>query len=200
MNDKHNDQAAADEHEMDAWLAQLSRSDKKTDIDEMAVLRQIMRDAERQDALEEDVEHDWQRLRFSIKREERRMSSGVFVNLRYAVQAAMVLVAVFSVYFMLPGQEGMSPTSDMEEPVMRGKNSQTLYSRQIREDAEKMYQHLLSLGVNAKKSVAADKVEIQVNLTYPLSLELTALLQGEDIPVPRSGDLYLVYLPAAQLH
>jgi hypothetical protein len=197
MDDKH--KAATDEHEMDAWLAHLVRSDDNPEVDEMAALRQIMVDAERQDGLDEEIEHDWQRLRFLIKREERAMSSGMFVNFRYAAQAAMVLVAVLGVYFMLPGHEGVSPTTDMEEPVMRGKNSQPIYSKHVREDAEDMYQRLINLGVNAKKTVSVDKVEIQVNLIYPLSVELTALLQGEDISIPRSGDLYLVYLPAAQL-
>lgn len=192
MDDMHN--TAADE--MDAWLAALLSSE----TGETGALRQAMMDEERKARLEEDITHDWQRLRFAIRREEQAMSSGLFVNLRYAAQAAMVLVAVFGVYFMLPGHEGMSPTSVMEEPVMRGKNSQPLYSKHVREDAENMYQRLANMGVKVNKSVSADKVEIQIYLTYPLSRELIGLLQGEDIPVPRSGDLYLVYLPAAQLN
>lgn len=185
---------------MDAWLAQLSRLDHAEDPETVA-LRRALLDAEKQELLNENTEHDWERLKFAIKREESAKSSGILNSFRYTAQAAVVLMAVLGVYFMLPDGGGRAPSVTVqEEPVMRGKNIQELYSRNIKADAELAYQRLIKLGVGAKMSVSPNRIEIRMELTYPLSEQARDFLHEQDIAIPNAGELYLVYVPAARLN
>ena len=202
MENNHNAQPTSAEHEIDQWLVKLTRS-KATDVNETTLLRQTMLDAEKPESQNESMEHDWQRLRFAIKREERAMATGLFkfLDVRHTAQAALVLVAVFSVYFMLPGKDdGFKSPGNVVDTVMRGKNSQQIFSRNIQKDADRMYGRLVELGVKAEKNISTNQVEIKITLIYPLNKTVRDLLQGEDIPIPTSGDLTLVFIPAARLN
>lgn len=159
-----------------------------------SLLREVLIDAEKKEAADQNIEHDWHRLRFALKKEKPRSRSA-----GYFAQAAVALLIVGSVYWMMPSDQIPSSQADIDEPVMRGKEAVELYSKNIPADAERMAMRFESLGLNVVRKIGKDKVELEVELMYPLSPAVVEVLRKEDIPEPAAGSLHLVFLPQVSL-
>lgn len=176
----------------DAWLEH--RKDTSGEQSPTGLLRQVMVETESREAGDESIEHDWHRLRFALKR-ERPISRSA----GYFAQAAMLLLLVGSVYWMMPNDQIVSGSGESDLTRMRGKQAQEVYSSDIPTDAARLIQRLEAVGLVVTHKMQQNQAEIEVQLHYPLSPEQLDLLKSEGIEVPTSGDMKLLYLPKASM-
>jgi hypothetical protein len=178
----------------ETWLK--AGADESSDSSPDAMLREVMVDAELSEAAREDIEHDWHRLRFALKKRKRFSKSA-----GYMAQAAVVLLLIGSVYMMLPNDQRIQPgQSGMEEALMRGKQSQEIYSDDIPSEAARIAGRLKAMGVTVIPKLQKEKAELEITLRYPLSPEVVGFLHEEEVEVPKSGNLILIVLPRAKLN
>ena len=182
----------------DAWLASLSGRARPLEVDrEVQVLRELMIENERQSASRENVEHDWHQLRFALKREERMVRPRWFNGAQFA-QAAMLLVAIVGVYQIAPREDASVLVSEgSDEPVMRGKYTQEIYSPEPSVLAKQWYGRFQELHVPVQLKSTAESTELKVELTYPVPEAVRDVFAQEEIRLPERGDLYLLFYQQA---
>jgi hypothetical protein len=174
-----------------AWFDALSG---KADSAKATRLRNVLREVELEEAAKEDTTHDWQRLQFAMRREEGKPQEKMDSRFKYYALAASLLLVVGTATMLM--QSGGSPTlSPMDAAtVMRGTAEQVILSTAPAKEAKQLESELSALGVNVTKIDSADKVELHINLNYPVSDDVRKLLEARVIPVPQQGDLVVVFV------
>lgn len=176
----------------DAWLEH--HKDASAEQSPTMLLRQVMVDVESREASDVNIEHDWHRLRFALKR-ERPISRSA----GYFAQVAMLLLLVCSVYWMMPSEQVDSSSGGSDLTRMRGKQVQEIYSKDIPADAMRLVQRLKAQGVVVTHKIQQNQAEIEVQLHYPLSPQLLNLLKSEGVDPPTFGDMKLLFLPKSSM-
>lgn len=186
MNDDH-----------DAWLASLAGR-PGTDDKEAAMLRRIMLDADPRQAGQDNLDHDWQRLRFALRREARRERPAWFDRAVFA-QAAMFLVVLAGVALMAPPERTPGLASDGGDGViMRGKFNQEVAAADPAAAAADLAGRLRALGVAVELKSKPELTELRVRLIHPVAPPVRALFAGEQIELPGHGDLHVLFVPAVR--
>jgi hypothetical protein len=180
--------------EDEEWINSLNGKAKKNIDDlEISVLRDLLRKQDIALASKENIEQDWQKLRFSLKREMRSAPINRFFNVRYA-QAAIVLLAMFGLYQFIPTSNPTSPSQgDVDLLVMRGKYTQDIFVVDPLMSATQMAEKLRQLNIPVVLNAKHDFIEIKVALTYPITKNVRELLESNQVRLPNEGDLYLIY-------
>lgn len=183
----------SDDH--DAWLASLAGRGENGDK-ECRMLRQIMLNAEQRQGSEENLEHDWQRLRFALRREARTERS---TGWRWPLlaQAAMLILVVGAVTFMALPEHSRGPIQD-DGAVMRGRFTQEIAVAEPAAAAEKLAERLRVLGVAVELKHQPELSELRVRLEYPVATAVKSLFTEEQIELPKQGDIYLLFVPAVR--
>jgi hypothetical protein len=185
----------SDDH--DAWLASLAGRSEGKDK-EISMLRNIMLEAEQREAGQENLDHDWQRLRFALRREARSERAAWFGWPVFA-QAAMLLAVVGGVALMSLPEQSPGPALDGGDGVvMRGRFTQELAVAEPAAAAVQMAERLRLLGVEVELKHQPELSELQVRLNHPIAPAVNSLFAEEQIELPRQGDLYLLFVPAAR--
>jgi hypothetical protein len=187
---KDNGKSAQDDHD---WFEALSG---KTDAGQGARLGRMLREVEQADAALEDTTHDWQRLQFALRRETARQGSKA--GLRYFAIAASVLIVVGMVSMLMPAHDISPRTRSEETTVMRGKSEQVIFSANPKQEAIQLESELARLSVKVTRLASKDKVELDIQLSYPVSHDVRAVLETHIIPVPDQGDLNVTFLQATR--
>ncbi len=162
------------------------------------MLRNIMLEAEQRKAGQENLDQDWQRLRFALRREARSEHPARFGWPVFA-QAAMLLVVVGGVALMSLPEQSPGPALDGGDGVvMRGHFTQELAVAEPAAAAVQMAERLRLLGVEVELKHQPELSELQVRLNHPIAPAVNSLFAEEQIELPRRGDLYLLFVPAAR--
>lgn len=177
-----------------AWFDALSG---KADSGQATRLRAVLRDVELAEAAQEDTTHDWQRLQFAIRREEAKPEGKKHSNVKYYALAASVLIVFGSATLLMQTGEISKPTPMEAATVMRGMSEQVILSTSPAKEAKLLESKLLGLGVKVVKTDSADKSELHIALSYPVSDKVRAALEARIIPVPEQGDLTVVFIQPA---
>lgn len=180
----------SDDH--DAWLASLAGRGESGDK-ESRLLRQIMLEAEQRQACADDLEHDWQRLRFAL-RKETRTSPPSWIRWPVLAQAAMLVLVVGVVTLMSLPEHSRGPLQD-EGVVMRGRFTQEIPVAEPAAAAEQLAKQLRSLDITVELKHQPESSELKVHLTYPVAEAVKSLFTKEQIELPQQGDLYLLFVP-----
>lgn len=183
----------------DDWLAALAGrpGDRET-----ALLRDILRAAEQDAGAAVDIEHNWQRLRFALRRERaagrwRRPGAALLAR------AAMVLVAVAAVVqvALLAPDTAVAPAGsaadDGEAMVMRGRAGADIAAADPAAAAASLAGRLRAIGIAIEPVAGADPVELRLALRPPLDPRLRQLLAEEGVEPPAAGELRLRFVPTA---
>ncbi len=184
-------------HDHDAWLASLAGHGQSEDR-ETRMLREIMLEAEQSQASQESLDHDWQRLRFALRREARSERNAGF---RWPVfaQAASLLLVIGAVVLMSLQKPEPSPTPVAGDVlVMRGRFTQEVAVAEPAAAAARMAERLHALGVAVELKHQPERSELQVRLVYPVAPAVNALFAEQQIELPRQGDLYVLFVLAAR--
>jgi hypothetical protein len=178
-----------------AWFDALSGKD---DSGQGARLRRVLREAELMDASQEETVHDWHRLQFALRREDAEQAGTTRVGWRYFALAASVLILAGVVTMLMPRNE-VAPQSRTEgAEVMRGKSAQVIMSTNPEQEAKQLESELLHLGVKIDRRSSAEKIELNIIMSYPVKDDVRAVLEARIIPVPDHGDLSVVYMKSRQ--
>ena len=184
-----------DDH--DAWLASLAGRGESKDK-ESAMLRRIMLEAEQREAGQPDqnsLDHDWQRLRFALRREARNERPARFGWPVFA-QAAMLLAVVGGVALMSLPEQTPGPALDGGDGVvMRGHFTQELAVAEPAAAAVRMAERLRALGVTVELKHQPELSELRVRLAYPIPESVITLLAKEQVELPKQGDLRILFFP-----
>jgi hypothetical protein len=160
------------------------------------MLRNIMLEAEQREAGQENLDHDWQRLRFALRREARSERPAWFGWPVFA-QAAMLLAVVGSVALMSLPEQSPGPALDGGDGVvMRGRFTQEIAVAEPATAAVQMAERLRVLGVAVELKHQPELSELRVRLTYPIAESVRTLLAKERVELPKQGDLHILYFPA----
>jgi hypothetical protein len=184
-----------DDH--DAWLASLAGRGESKDK-ESAMLRRIMLEAEQREAGQPDqdsLDHDWQRLRFALRREA-RSERPAWLGWPVFAQAAMLLAVVGGVALMSLPEQTPGPALDGGDGVvMRGRFTQELAVAEPATAAVQMAERLRVLGVAVELKHQPELSELRVRLAHPVAAAVNALFAEAQIELPRQGDLYVLFVP-----
>lgn len=184
-------------HDDDAWLAALAGRGHSEDK-EIRMLREIMLDAEQRKAGEDSLDHDWQRLRFALRREARK-ERPAWLRWPVFAQAAALLLVVGAVAMMSLQKPATAPDQGAGEPmVMRGRFTQEIAVAEPAVAAAAMAGRLRALGVAVESKQQSERSELRVKLSYPVTPAVQALFAREQIELPQQGDLYLLFVPAVR--
>lgn len=182
------------------WYAQLTQGASGVDVNGQSsdplpeTLRRAMRDAEMKAVAEENLEHDWQRLRFTLRREIDHASKSRTLWQFAALAATVLLVAGITI--MLPHQSEDDPLGLASGDVkMRGVASEVVFSKDPSGEADRLERELVKSGVKVKRLVTAEKIELRIVLGASVSQVTKTILESKGIPVPEQGVLSVVYLP-----
>lgn len=185
----------SDDH--DAWLASLAGRGENEDK-ESAMLRRIMLEAEQRQVDQESLDHDWQRLRFALRREARSERPAWFSWQLFA-QAATIFLVVGGVVTMSLQNPTSSPIPDADDVVvMRGRFAQEIAVSEPAAAAAGMAERLRALGTVVEVKHQPERSELRVRLAYPVTPAVKALFAEQQIELPRQGDLYVLFLPSAR--
>lgn len=174
-----------------AWFDALSG---KEGTGQGALLHKVLREVELSEAAQEETEHDWQRLQFALKRE----ASQQRFRLRHVALAASVLILVGAVAMLMPPRQNESHLDADDSAVMRGQAQRMIMSQNPERKAKQLEAELRNLGVQVVRRTTAEKTELDVTLSYPVSDDVRAVLESHIIPVPELGDLKVTFIKAPQ--
>lgn len=182
----------------DEWLATLAgrgiREDKET-----RMLRELMLDAEHRTGDQENLDHDWQRLRFALRREARD-ERPVWLDWPAFARVAMLLAVVGVVAVMTLPEQTPGPALDGGDGVvMRGRFTQEIAVADPAAAAVRMAERLRTLGVAVELKHQPELSELRVRLDHPVAPAVKLLFAEAQIELPRQGDLYVLFVPAAHL-
>lgn len=166
----------------------------KTEDGQGAMLRHMIRQVESAESAQENIEHDWQRLQFALRREQKQQGWRGELGVRYFALAASVLILAGTLVMLRPMGDEWLQTEPKAVGMMRGTAAQVIVSATAEQDAQQLEAELISLGVEVTRRAAAERIELHVVLTYPVTDEVRNALESRLVPVPEQDALDIVYV------
>ena len=184
-------------HDDDRWLDRIAgRSiaapESRDDAEADRLRRVLVRRGEAAQA-HENVERDWERLRFALRRETHQNSGGATAvrRNRYLAIAATV-VALAGLGLLAPAwREVFAPDPE----VMRGVREEVVRVKDPATEADAVGRELRAAGGEFTIGTREGRVTLLIKLTRPIAPAVRQVLEGRAIALPDQGDLRLVFVP-----